>query len=93
MVLGNLFLFINVRRLLDTNDSLKLRKLPTSLFEKLKACLVAKGFHQIKGIDFFENFSSVVNHTTIYLMMSLALSKETLTNRYQKFHLEWQFRR
>lgn len=53
----------------------KIKKKLTSCLEKLKACLVAKGFHQIEGIDYFVNFSPVVNHTTLRLVLSLELSK------------------
>jgi len=33
--------------------------------ERYKACLVAKGFSQVKGIDFNEMYSPVVGHSTV----------------------------
>jgi len=36
--------------------------------------LVAKGFHQIHGIDFFETFSPVVKPVTIRVVLTLAPS-------------------
>ena len=37
-----------------------------------KACLVAKGFSQVEGIDFFELFSAVVHFETVWLMLALS---------------------
>jgi len=43
-----------------------------------KACLVAKGFSQVKGLDFDQVFSPVVRFETVCLMLALA----TLENWY-----------
>ncbi|XP_019150664.1 PREDICTED: uncharacterized protein LOC109147514 [Ipomoea nil] len=37
--------------------------------------MVAKGFNQVAGDDFFETFSSVVKPTTVHLFLSLAVSR------------------
>jgi Reverse transcriptase (RNA-dependent DNA polymerase) len=37
-----------------------------------KACLVAKGFSQVEGIDFFELFSPVVCLETVRFMLALS---------------------
>jgi hypothetical protein len=46
---------------------------------KLKARFCARGFEQIKGVDFTETFAPVVNWTTVrfLLMMSILLGLET----------------
>ena len=41
--------------------------------ERLKARLVANGFHQLDGIDFSETYSPVVKFGTIRTVLSIAL--------------------
>lgn len=42
--------------------------------DKYKAWLVAKGFQQTPGIDFFETFSPVIKPSTIQVVFTLAMS-------------------
>lgn len=42
---------------------------------KHKAWLVAKGFHQQPSVDFIETFSPVVKHSTIRVVLAIAVSK------------------
>jgi hypothetical protein len=42
--------------------------------EKYKAQLVAKGYSQVEGIDFGENFSPVSKLTSIRFMLSIVVA-------------------
>jgi len=46
---------------------------PDGSVSKFKVRLVAKGFHQTYGIDFFETFSPVVKPCTVRIILSLAV--------------------
>lgn len=51
----------------------RVKRQPDEKINRFKACLVAKGFHQRAGIDFHDTFSPVVKHTTIRVILCLAL--------------------
>lgn len=42
--------------------------------EHYKALLVAKGFHQVPGVDFGETFNPVIKPTTVHTVLSLVVS-------------------
>jgi hypothetical protein len=48
---------------------------PSGTIDKLKARLVARGFEQTEGIDFFETFAHVVRWSTVRSIVTLAAQK------------------
>jgi len=42
--------------------------------QRHKARLIAKGFHQLEGLDYFETFSFVIKSIRIRLILTLTLS-------------------
>ena len=53
----------------------KMKFRPDGSVDKLKACLVARGFTQQHGIDYHDTFSPVVKPVTVRLVLSLAVSR------------------
>lgn len=54
----------------------KIKRDQTGAIKRYKARLVAKGFHQQPGIDYHETFSPVVKPTTIWVVLSLVVTKQ-----------------
>ncbi|XP_060178126.1 uncharacterized mitochondrial protein AtMg00820-like [Lycium barbarum] len=52
----------------------RIKRNSSGAIERYKALLVAKGFHQLEGHDYFETFSPVVKPTTIRIVIALAAS-------------------
>ena len=52
----------------------KVKLRPDGSIERYKARLIAKGFHQTLGLDYFETFSPVVKPTIIRIVLTLSLS-------------------
>ena len=53
---------------------IKIKLKPDDSLKKYKAQLIAKGFQQTLGLDFFETFSPVVKPITIQIVLSLTIS-------------------
>lgn len=47
---------------------------PDGSIQQYKARLVAQGFHETPGLDFFETYSSVIKPATVRIILSLAVS-------------------
>jgi hypothetical protein len=43
--------------------------------ERYKAGLVAKGYTQCEGLDYYDTFSSVAKLTTVWCLLALAIVK------------------
>ena len=48
---------------------------PNGSIDKLKACLVAKGFHQCPRVDYHDTSCLIDKPTTIRLILSLAVTR------------------
>ncbi|WKA13118.1 hypothetical protein VitviT2T_030450 [Vitis vinifera] len=49
---------------------------PDGSLDHLKACVVAKGYHQVDGLDYTETFSPVIKLGTIRMVITIALVKK-----------------
>jgi hypothetical protein len=54
----------------------KVKKKLDDSIDRYKACLVAKGFKQMYGIDHEDTFSPVVKAATICLILSITVSND-----------------
>jgi hypothetical protein len=61
--------------LVTTKWVFKVKQLPNGQIDKYKACLVARGFTQCYGIDYFETFSPVVRLEALRLLVAVAALK------------------
>ena len=52
----------------------KSKRQPDGSLERLKAWIVAVGYLQHSGIDFFETFSPVIKPSTVHMVLALAIS-------------------
>ena len=59
----------------DTKWVLKIKKNSAGEIEKYKARLVARGFTQIYGVDYYETYAPVARMTSFRLMLALAAQK------------------
>jgi hypothetical protein len=55
----------------DSKWVFRLKREPDSEIEKHKARVVAKGFTQIKGLDYDETFAPIVKFTSIHILLTI----------------------
>ena len=60
------------RKVVNCKWVFKMKLGPDGQVEHHKACLVAKGFSQVEGIDFNETYLPVVGHSTVQTLLALA---------------------
>ncbi|KAM2997574.1 hypothetical protein FF2_039329 [Malus domestica] len=68
--------YLSGMNLLPNKWVFKIKRRADGSIERHMARLVANGFHQKPGMDYKETFSPVVKHSTIRLVLSLAVSKK-----------------
>jgi hypothetical protein len=62
------------QNVIDCTWGSKIKRKADDTIDRYKAPLVAKGFNQRYGIDYEDTFSHVVKATTIWMILSLAVS-------------------
>jgi len=63
------------KRLIGYKWFFKAKNKPDGTIDRYKAPLVAKGYTQTEGIEYFDTFSLVVKITTLQFILSLANAK------------------
>jgi len=73
---GLLFLQTSNMNIVGCKWVFRLKRKADGSINRHKVRLDAKGFHQQPSVDFDETFSPVVKPTTIFLVLSLAISAD-----------------
>ena len=61
-------------KVVDNKSVFRIKYHTDGSIQRYKACLVAKRFQQIPGVDFFETFSPVIKPCTIRVIFTLTVT-------------------
>lgn len=75
MAHGFSHLLLHIAKLLDAKWIFKIKRHADGSIKRSKAHLVIKKYNQQDGVDYTDTFSSVVKPTTIWNILSFAVSK------------------
>jgi hypothetical protein len=81
MELGRLLIILTGANLWDVNECLRKKLRSDGTIEKYKARLVAMGYSQKEGKDYFDTYPPVACLTTIRVLLSLAASHGFLVHQ------------
>ena len=73
------------RNVVDCKWVFQIKKNATGQIEKYKACLVAKGFTQVEGVNYFETFAPVAKLASIRSILAIAARNNWLIDMFD-FH-------
>ena len=59
-------------KIINSKWVFKIKHRPNSEIDKYKACLIAKGYMQVEGLDYMDTFAPVTKFTTICSLLALA---------------------
>lgn len=72
----NVWKLVKDHQAIDTKWVYKVKKYADGTTNKIKACLIARGFTQSYGTDYFKTFAPVIRHTSLRFLFALTVKKK-----------------